>query len=193
MSLPPAKISNSIGGKRAIAAMATMRLAVDRRTTTLLIGHSGGGVAAIHAAYLLMKSESRSNCLVVMIGSPKCRIPQELRPSVLSISAAGTRKRANDAEGKSPDLVSRLGTHGGWMRTRHNEINNHSAFRNGFPAWHKHKHAPAAMRTVPIIGGHADYFRDSSSYVNSSGSSNLDITLDAILSWLIQWNQTSFR
>jgi hypothetical protein len=187
MRLPPAKISISIGGKRALAAMAAGKPVTGRGRTTLFVGHSGGGIAAIHAAHLLMKSGSRSKCLAIMIGSPKCRIPQELRQSALSISAAGIRSAEKVAEGKSPDLVSRLGTHGGWVRSMERGQGNHSGFGMKLPSWHKHKHAPGTLITVPIVGGHADYFRESAPYVNSEGVSNLALTLEAIRSWLIQW------
>jgi pimeloyl-ACP methyl ester carboxylesterase len=159
------RLYKSVGGNRAIEALEIRRVRLDRdRKTTLFIGHSGGGVAAVHAAQLLSERQGDSDCLIVMIGSPRCRIPEGLRQSVLSISAAGK------------DFVPRLGSFGGWK-----------AGMLRIPSWHSDKHAPGEMRSVPIIGGHADYFRDNAPYVNPMGQSNLDITLEAIESWLIRW------
>jgi hypothetical protein len=159
------RLSKSVGGNRALEAMKIRHDRLDRgRKTNLFIGHSGGGVAALHAAQLLSEQQGDSHCLIVMIGSPRCRIPEELRQSVLSIRA----------EGKDP--VTRLGSFGGWK-----------AGKLRIPSWYSDKHAPGEMRSVPIIGGHADYFRDSAPYVNPIGQSNLDITLEAIESWLIRW------
>jgi hypothetical protein len=165
MRLGLRQLDKSIGGNRALAAMEIRRAGSDLgRKTTIFIGHSGGGVAAVHAAQLLSERQGGSDCLIVMIGSPRCRIPEGFRQSVLSISAAGK------------DFVPRLGSFGGWK-----------AGKLRIPSWHSDKHAPGEVRTVPIIGGHADYFRDSAPYVNQMGNSNLDITLEAIESWLIQW------
>jgi hypothetical protein len=157
------RLNSSIGGNRALTLMNKRRTWPDHgRKTTILIGHSGGGVAAVHAAQILLSEQQGcSDYCVVMIGSPRCRIPESLRPSVLAISAAGT------------DFISRLGTYGGWK-----------AGKRRFPSWHRDKHAPADTRVIPIIGGHADYFRDSAPYVNLEGISNLALTLEAIASWL---------
>jgi hypothetical protein len=156
------RLNSSIGGNRALASIKKRRPLPDHsRKTTILIGHSGGGVAAVHAAQLLSEQQGGSDYCVVMIGSPRCRIPESLRPSVLAISAAGT------------DFIPRLGSYGGWK-----------AGKLRFPSWHRDKHAPADIRVVPIIGGHADYFRDSAPYVNFEGISNLALTLEAIELWL---------
>jgi hypothetical protein len=163
MRLGLRRLNSSIGGNRALASINKRRPLPDHsRKTTILIGHSGGGVAAVHAAQLLLSErQGGSDYYVVMIGSPRCRIPESLRPSVLAIRAAGT------------DFIPRLGTYGGWM-----------AGKLRFPSWHRDKHAPADIRVLPINGGHADYFRDSAPYVNFEGISNLALTLEAIESWL---------
>ncbi|BBI34903.1 hypothetical protein KCTCHS21_43020 [Cohnella abietis] len=140
----------------------------SKKQTLLFIGHSGGGIAGLHAAQLLQ--DSGSERYIVMIGSPKCRIPVQLDTSVLTINAADIRR---GGRGKSPDRVSRLGTHGGWR-----------AGKLGLPTWHRQKYAPIDNRNVPIIGGHADYFRDSEPYVDVTGRSNLDLTLETIQTWL---------
>jgi hypothetical protein len=159
------RLNQSVGGNRTLEDMKIRRVKLDHsRKITLFVGHSGGGVAAVHAAQLLSEQQEGSNCLIVMIGSPKCRIPEGLRQSVLAIRAV------------SKDIVPRLGSFGGW-----------EAGKLRIPSWYPDKHAPGEMHSVPIIGGHADYFRDSAPYVNPMGQSNLDITLAAIESWLIRW------
>ncbi|WP_256760007.1 hypothetical protein [Cohnella sp. WQ 127256] len=184
MRLGVSRIARSIGGNRALNSIRSARpLSCDRPRMLLLIGHSGGGIAAVHAAQLLLDSERYSACLVVMIGSPKCRIPESLRPSVLSISAAGRTKGTSTTPSRSPDIVSRLGTFGGWAVGNKEDVVNRR-----LPSWLRDKHAPATRISVPIIGGHADYFRERVPFVNQEGRSNLDLTLEAILTWLIQWN-----
>lgn len=169
------RITSSIGGDRTQTSILARKNG-DDKPFMILIGHSGGGVAAIHAAQLLIERGYGSAYSVILIGSPRCRIPDGLRDSVLSISATG--KRLDIAmPGKSRDLVSRLGTFGGW----------HKPLRR-LPAWKRDKHAPVSIHAVPIIGGHADYFRDSAPFVNSLGQSNLDLTLETIESWLTRWN-----
>lgn len=167
------KIKHSIGGTRTWSAIDSRRASTSQRRITLLIGHSGGGIAAVHAAEVLRELRDHSKCYVVMIGSPKCRIPDWLRSSVLAIHAMGLRrKRGFRGEARVLDPVTRLGIHGGWR------------IRNRFPSWEKGKYAPASMIAIPIIGSHADYFRDSVPYVDENGRSNLDLTVDAILTWL---------
>jgi hypothetical protein len=40
---------------------------------------------------------------------------------------------------------------------------------------------------VPIVGGHADYFRGHPPYVQpETGAANLDLTLGAFWNWLIE-------
>ncbi|MFC5471780.1 hypothetical protein ACFPPD_24175 [Cohnella suwonensis] len=153
------RLTRSVGGRIAADAIRE-RGAVSDPATTLLLGHSGGGVAAVHAAQLLLDRRERSRCLAVMIGSPKCRIPSALRPYVLSISAAGRSRRP-------ADFVPWFGSHG----------------------W-RGKHGPASRAEVPIVGGHADYFREAAPYVDAEGASNLERTLGAIQLWLNRRNRT---
>jgi pimeloyl-ACP methyl ester carboxylesterase len=193
MRLRPERVSKSIGGNRALEAIRRQRALSPIRTantTTILIGHSGGGVAAVHAGQLLLEQGLSSACLVVMVGSPRCRIPHSLRPNTLSIHVAGRRGKRSLAKRKSPDLVSRLGTHGGWT-IRSASMNGETEVRRRFPFWHRDKHAPSTVVAVPIIGGHADYFRERAPYVDPNGQSNLDVTMDAILGWLSRRNQPS--
>jgi hypothetical protein len=157
----------SIGGSRILET-------VDERhepplspnAQIILIGHSAGGVAAVHAAQCLLEREANLHgqpCLVVMIGSPRCPIPPSLRESVLYLHASqGAR-----------DPIIRIGTFGGWRLGKYR-----------LPIWHKSKHAPTAAIGLPIIGRHPDYFRHQPPYVNAEGNSNLEITTEAVLRWL---------
>jgi pimeloyl-ACP methyl ester carboxylesterase len=175
MRLGLRRLTSSIGGTRTLNSILS-RKEGDDNPSILLIGHSGGGVAAVHAAQLLIQREYGSTCPVILIGSPRCRIPDGLRDSVLSISATG--KDLDIAKpGNSRDFVSRLGTFGGWSKPL--EL---------LPRWKADKHAPLSNHAVPIIGGHADYFRNSAPFINSFGQSNLDLMLEIIESWLIRWN-----
>ncbi|WP_308637481.1 hypothetical protein [Paenibacillus silvisoli] len=173
MRLSPRRAGRSIGGRRAVASIAASRLRRGwQGGRTILVGHSGGGVAAVHAAKLLHEQDGGAPGPVVMIGSPRCRIPAELRPSVLFVHAAG-----DSAGAKIADSISRLGSFGGW---------------GGFGAagggrlWKPDKHGPAGACGVPIIGGHADYFREHAPYTNELGLSNGWLTLQAAWSWLKQ-------
>jgi len=174
MSLRDGRIGRSIGGGRALAAIRSAREKTGGSGgTTLLIGHSGGGIAAVHAAERLMEEGGSPSCFAVKIGSPRCRIPERLKSRVLTIHAEGRRR--GESVGRSPDLVSRLGFYGGWTRSR------------GLPVWRSGKHAPATSLGVPIVGKHADYFRDRAPYVNAEGRSNLDLIVESILAWLNSW------
>ena len=99
----------------------------------------------MHAAGMLAEREGEAQCPVVLIGSPKCRIKQELRGSVLYVYAVGDSlpsKRSSGASGKIADRISRLGTFGGWV-----------ANERGLPSWRMDKYAPLSTYGVPIIGG----------------------------------------
>jgi hypothetical protein len=169
------RIAYSIGGNRVLTSIQS-QLTVNGEDKFLFVGHSGGGVAAVHTAKLLLERQHVLQPFpVVMVGSPRCRIPDEMQNYVLSLHAAGKSQKGINA-GISPDVVTRLGTFGGW-----------TAGLRRFPSWQVDKHAPANIRSVPIIGGHADYFRDCEPYVNPMGTSNLDITLEAIDRWLSRW------
>ena len=52
------------------------------------------------------------------------------------------------------------------------------------PYWRKDKYAPSLRSEVRLIGGHADYFRDSEAYWDEDGKSNLQKTLDIVWNWL---------
>ncbi|MFB9278141.1 hypothetical protein [Cohnella cellulosilytica] len=176
MSRKDGGFEKSIGGGRALEAIGRERRESGdsgEAGTTLLVGHSGGGIAAVHAAAVLTAGGASASCFAVKIGSPRCRIPERLKSRVLSIHAEG-RKRSG-GEGRSPDFVSRIGSYGGWGRSR------------AWPVWRSALHAPGTRIAVPIVGKHADYFRDKAPYLNEDGKSNLELVVEAIAAWLTAW------
>lgn len=154
----------SLGGSR--AAEAVLVEEEPSGMLTVLVGHSAGGMAAVHAASILLRRTGRppSSLRVVMVGSPKCPVPPELREYTLYI-------RAMSKGGRAPDPVTRLGTWGGWSRGR-----------GGLPYWQAEKYAPAVQITLPLTGGHPDYFRSGSAYRDAAGRSN---------SWTGCWTRSS--
>ncbi|WP_217596081.1 hypothetical protein [Cohnella sp. GbtcB17] len=172
------------------ASAANGERAADRpKELALFVGHSAGGVAAVHASGLLLAREGGLPSPVVMIGSPKCRIPGPLRDAVLYVQAERTREArgaANGAQtpasarpqtlaaGKAADPICRIGSFGGWSKNAGRLL----------PGWRGDLHAPGARAAVRIAGGHADYFRDGSPYTADDGRTNMDETLAAIWPWL---------
>lgn len=89
----------SFGGKRTLAGLA---LHIGGEGEFALVGHSGGGVAALHAAYKLLRLGAPVRA-VVMIGSPKTAVPEALRPLTAFLYAGGPGFRSRDP-------VSRIGS-----------------------------------------------------------------------------------
>ncbi|WP_274651048.1 hypothetical protein [Paenibacillus humicola] len=157
LNLSMRKRARSVGGQFVLRETAEYR----DGWRIVLIGHSAGGLAAVHALELLKSRKPLADCRVVQIGSPKCRIPDGLRSSVGYLYAAGP-------QGGIRDPVCRLGTWGGWERGR---------FRG--PVWNRRLYRPGRVVPLQLIGGHADYFRDHRPYLNGAGVTNLDVTVDA--------------
>lgn len=214
--LPYRSYERSIGGRRVLAELDRDRSESDARSTrqqeeaeragqalaangkhtvdrtkeiALFVGHSAGGVAAVHASGLLLAREGGQPSPVVMIGSPKCRIPGPLRDAVLYVQAERTREARGAANasqtpasarpqtlaaGKAADPICRIGSFGGWGKNAGRLL----------PGWHGDLHAPSARAAVRIVGGHADYFRDRSPYTADDGRTNMDETLAAVWPWL---------
>jgi hypothetical protein len=143
---------------------------------TLLLGHSGGGVAAVHAAGILagepvlLRGAATPSLLplrVVQIGSPKCPVPTWLQGSLLYASAI-------NAQGRPSDPVTLLGSWRVWQRSR-----------LGLPVWRPSAPAsPSAHIRLQLMGGHPDYFRESNPFLNQHGLSNLEVTVQAVMDWL---------
>lgn len=184
--LPYRRYERSIGGSRVLADLDADRSHAEAaagerpmRELTVLVGHSAGGVAAVHAAGLLLAREGGPPTPVVMIGSPKCRIPEPLREAVLYVQAerssgAAGVGRAKGSAGRTSDPVCRIGSFGGWTKGSGRLL----------PGWRSDRHAPAGRAAVRIIGGHADYFRDRAPYEAEGGRTNMDETLAAVMPWL---------
>jgi len=128
----------------------------------LLIGHSGGGIAAYRVATDLVKAQAITDCRVVQVGSPKVAIDSQLRDKVSYLVAV-------NEEGRPVDRISRLGTWGGWSLNRY-----------GFPYWNKHKYAPGTVDTITLLGGHPHYFSSRAPHIHPDRGSNLSVTLDTI-------------
>lgn len=172
MRLRYGRIATSIGGNRLMESLD--RIGGARSSArTLLIGHSAGGVAAVHAAEMLLSRPDFTGPapLVVMIGSPRCRIPERLRDCVLYVYAEKPDVRGSVS--RLADPITRLGTFGGWQ-----------AGKFYVPRWRVDKHGPQHHCGVRIIGKHPDYFREEPPYVNDLGLSNLSLTIDIVLRWL---------
>ncbi|WP_080838058.1 hypothetical protein [Cohnella massiliensis] len=160
----------SIGGRRVLDLL--LGEGREQGTRTLLVGHSAGGLAGLQAAQRLQALEGGEPSPVVMIGSPRCRIPEAMLPYVLYMYAAGAEAPSGGSF-RPADRVSRLGSFGGW-----------TARPRRLPSWTADKFAPAHSRALPIVGGHADYFRERPPFVGPSGRSNLELTLETAWSWL---------
>lgn len=151
--LPP----RTFAGAAAVpAASASAVESIQHRSegrVVVLIGHSGGGVAAYHAARLLLANKSVRECRVVQIGSPKVRIHPALRDKTAYFYAV-------DSRGRRSDPITRLGTWGGFRRSA-----------AGMPVWDPRRWAPGHIAAVVIDGGHPDYFRvDSAAALSAEGS-----------------------
>jgi hypothetical protein len=130
----------------------------------VIVGHSSGGVAGVHAANKLDRN-LYPDVRVIQIGSPKCAVSKENCQTTLYL-------RAVNSIGKSTDPITRLGSWGGWVR------------KGAIAHWHARLKAPSSIVSIPIVGGHADYFRTREPFVNESGKSNLEITTDVLWDWL---------
>jgi hypothetical protein len=132
----------------------------------VLIGHSAGGIAAIHAASILKNNGFRISS-IVQIGCPKHAVPVSFRDRTLY--AYGVRAGHN----KGSDPIVRIGTWGGWEKGT-----------SGWPLWNSKLYAPCKISTFPLVGGHTDYFRSGHPYHNDHGISNLELTTDVIWNFI---------
>ncbi|SDC89238.1 hypothetical protein SAMN02799630_01635 [Paenibacillus sp. UNCCL117] len=190
IALPPGQYERSIGAKRIRERLReAVQVSGEAGVTdkddsagpvdVLLLCHSGGGAAGLHAARWLRQSriQSRGQGLVrvrcVLIGSPRCRVLPDEREDVLVIGAAGHPGL------RWGDPVTLLGRWGGWERTSLTRLR-----------WNRSKHAPAVRITLPLVGGHPDYFRSYAPYMDEQGITNLQKTADSIERWLAgQWGE----
>ncbi|MBP1990075.1 hypothetical protein [Paenibacillus eucommiae] len=153
---------SSIGGRRAADAIK----ASYKQGNLIIIGHSGGGIAGFHAAKLLMAEESIPMPRVVQIGSPRFPVPMEFKESVTFVTAI-------NEQGRWKDPISRIGS---W-RTGIGRAGVSGARGRG------PKLLAPLVKEVSIVGGHADYFRMHTPFINN-GLSNMEVTLNAFWPWL---------
>ena len=142
----------------------------------LLVAHSAGGVAAARAAELVAAEGGGEPPLVVMIGSPRFRISARLGGSVLSVCAGVPDRRGVL---RSRDGISRIATFGGFA-SRGWRLSG----RRGGPV-RDARPSLCEEAYIPIAGGHTDYFRDRPPFVDGSGRTNLELTLETVWSWLL--------
>lgn len=140
----------------------------------LMIGHSGGGVAAYQIARKIYEDKFPLNTKVIQIGSPKTRIIPALKDKVGYIHSI-------DEQGNFKDPITKLGTWGGWS------LQSMQRQRLPVPRWDTRKYAPGTILGVNTMGGHADYFRHSLQFTDELSHCNLDKTLSRIDSCLNEW------
>ncbi|RUS47965.1 hypothetical protein [Cohnella sp. AR92] len=172
MRLGFSRMHKSIGGARAMREINEERregsFVKQPHEPLVLIGHSGGGTAAVHTAFAL-REEGESPIYVIQIGSPKSRIPTDLAGETLYLYGVGKIR------GKMKlDPITRLGTFGGWR----------AAGQQSWLRWRRDRNGPGHSDSIGILGGHADYFRESEAYVNEAGRSNLELTMEKVWDWL---------
>lgn len=164
MALRPKSYGRSVGGRVILESIGD----VSDAEVLLFIGHSGGGVASVHAAMLLRNRHPGQDVRIAQIGCPRFAIPPELQANVHYIYAS----RFDGGAVKDP--FCRLGTWGGWEKGDAAPI----------PRWNSRKYAPGMRTQVAIVGGHADYFRERPPFVDEYGRSNLDLVSERIMAGL---------
>lgn len=167
LRLPFHRWSRSIGGSYAAGDLHKC----SPSGTLVLVGHSGGGVAALHTAYLLRNVDPTRNIIVFQIGSPACPVPEGLRDATAFCYSGwrnGTRK----------DPISRLGSWWAWPEREQDDEALSSlrqqSRRNRLPRLHP----PGTMLPLTLKGQHPDYFR--THLMDGKGRTNLSITSTAM-------------
>ena len=155
----------SIGGRVLIDLIGNL----DGVDYLMLIGHSGGGVASVHAAAMLQKRRPELTSYILQVGCPRFITAPELKERVLYLYAV------NEDSGSPKDPICRIGSWGGWEKGPH-----------GVPRWNPEKYAPIDRIPVPIIGNHADYFRSREPFRNQSGLSNLEIVAETLIEGIVE-------
>ncbi len=167
LRLRPAAYKQAIGGNRLLHALRDKALVcADDSCEYVLVGHSGGGVAIVHAALALQQSQRRIRGLI-QIGSPKCRIAENLRARTLYVRGLFCNRGGRPSARGSIDPVTRIGSWGSVMR--------HTT---------SIQQPPGSIVDIPIIGGHPDYFRRSSLHDSEGIHDNETTTYRIVWSWL---------
>ncbi|WP_159884235.1 hypothetical protein [Paenibacillus puerhi] len=174
LALSPSRYERSIGAARIRERLmdGVQERLGDREGSdpveVLLLCHSGGGLAGLHAARWLHRREASVRIRCILVGAPKCRVTPEEREDVLVMEAARADRRLSFG-----DPVALLGSWGGWERPSGVRLR-----------WSRDKHAPAARVELPIVGGHPDYFRGYAPFADTAGVTNLMKTAAGIELWL---------
>lgn len=142
--------------------MAAIRRELERAARgsgpVVLVGHSGGGTAAVHAAAMLRAAAPERPVAVVQIGSPRSPVPPGLREAVVFGFACGP-------DGRGRDPVCRLGS---WRAAR----------GEGGRQILGRLLLPGQLIGLPIAGRHPDYFRGH--LLTAAGVSNLELVADTV-------------
>lgn len=119
----------------------------------VLVGHSGGGTAAVHAAAMLLAAAPERPVAVVQIGSPRSPVPPVLQEATVFCFACGP-------DGRGRDPVCRLGS---WRAAR----------GGGGRLVLGRLQLPGQLVPLPITGRHPDYFRGH--LRTAGGETNLEL------------------
>ncbi|MUT68443.1 hypothetical protein [Paenibacillus sp. NEAU-GSW1] len=158
-----------VGGRAAFRKI--MENIRDKDEPMLLIGHSGGGVAAYQAGRMLHNQKLSRNYRIVQVGSPRVPIQPDMQERVCYFHSV-------DSDGKPNDPITRIGSWGGWIADKGSAV----------PRWNRMKYAPVKVEGIPTIGGHAHYFRGNHPYIDQDSICNLDKTIERVRHWLKGWN-----
>ena len=162
--LPMSKRDRSIGGNRAASEISKTG---SNDEAIVLIGHSAGGIASIHAGELLRRRSGLNVSAYVQIGSPKQSIPDEVRERVLFLAGSS-------GDGYSgTDPICRIGSWGGCK-----------GGRRGIPRWDRRRFAPAGVISLRLAGKHPDYFRLTEAFRSEGGLYNGELVARAVLDWI---------
>ncbi len=154
----------SIGGRRVVRSIGHAASA-DR---LVLVGHSAGGISAIHTGAIMKRLGMKMPLGYAQIGSPKVPIPEPIRASVLHLEAV-----RGETDARSSDPVCRIGSWGGIQRRG-------VSFR-----WDRYLRAPKERIRLKIKGGHADYFRRSGAYRDQYGVPNGHRIAHILTEWIM--------
>lgn len=164
--LPLHRLGRSIGGRAAVDRI-LRDMEEDEGASTvpiILVGHSGGGTAGLHAAHLLRQRLPQASVrAIVMIGSPRSPVPPELAADTAYCYAARM-------DGRRKDPVCLAGSWRAWPAKEEAGGTHRS--------WRKSAFSPGSQYPLPLLGGHPDYFR--THLKDTAGRTNLEITLDAV-------------
>lgn len=165
LRLYPETYKHSIGGNRMLHALDDDSEAMAGETCAyVMVGHSGGGVAALHAASFLMHAQKRV-LGIIQIGTPKCRIAEDLQAQTLYVRGL-FRNSVKQAKRWTVDPITRLGSWG----------SNRGVQKGLYP--------PGTIVDIPLIGRHPDYFRTAVPFMQTEKGANESIMYRTVWTWI---------